>query len=215
MAFRSHQYERLAEAEHGAGRPDAAEEWVKRAERLAVDVRLPGGIGEARRARAGLLLARGAAAEAEAAATDAIHHFDAVGRGLDSALARTVLGRAAAARGDRKRAVIELTAAAGELAECGATRSHAEATRELRRLGVHVHAGGARAGRARSAAELTPREVEVADLVARGGTNRQIAEQLFLSERTIEKHVSSVLRKLGVSSRVMIRGALERRARDA
>jgi DNA-binding CsgD family transcriptional regulator len=215
VPFRPYWYGLLAWAEDGAGRPDAAGEWVERAERLATHVRHSGAIGDARRARARLLLARGAAAEAEVAARDAVDHFDAVGRKLDSALARTVLGRAAAAGGERERAVVELTRAAAELAECGATRSHAEAKRDLRRLGVHIHAGGARAGRARSAGELTPREVEVAELVARGETNRQIAKELFLSERTIEKHVSSVLHKLGVSSRVMIPGELQRRARRA
>jgi len=48
---------------------------------------------------------------------------------------------------------------------------------------------------------LTAREGEVADMVARGMPNRQIAQELYLSERTIEHHVSKILRKLGLSSR--------------
>lgn len=49
---------------------------------------------------------------------------------------------------------------------------------------------------------LTPREAEVLSLVAAGRTNRQIGEALFVSEKTASVHVSNILRKLGVSSRV-------------
>ena len=48
---------------------------------------------------------------------------------------------------------------------------------------------------------LTPRESEVLNLVAAGRTNRQIAEELFISESTAGVHVSNILGKLGVSSR--------------
>jgi DNA-binding CsgD family transcriptional regulator len=51
---------------------------------------------------------------------------------------------------------------------------------------------------------LTAREREVAAMVARGLTNRQIASDLYLSERTIEKHVSKILRKLDLASRTEI-----------
>jgi predicted ATPase/DNA-binding SARP family transcriptional activator/DNA-binding CsgD family transcriptional regulator len=51
---------------------------------------------------------------------------------------------------------------------------------------------------------LTPREREVATLVARGYSNRQIAKDLFLSERTIENHIANIKRKLGRSSRTEI-----------
>jgi predicted ATPase/DNA-binding CsgD family transcriptional regulator len=50
-------------------------------------------------------------------------------------------------------------------------------------------------------AELTPREVEVLGLVAEGLTNPQVAHKLFLSPRTVQRHLNSVYRKLGVSSR--------------
>jgi predicted ATPase/DNA-binding CsgD family transcriptional regulator len=51
---------------------------------------------------------------------------------------------------------------------------------------------------------LTPREQEVAQLVAADLTNRQIASQLFLSERTVETHISNILNKLGLNSRVQL-----------
>jgi predicted ATPase/DNA-binding CsgD family transcriptional regulator len=50
-------------------------------------------------------------------------------------------------------------------------------------------------------AGLTPREVEVLGLVAEGLTNPQVAQELFLSPRTVQRHLNSVYRKLGVSSR--------------
>ena len=57
---------------------------------------------------------------------------------------------------------------------------------------------------------LTPREIEVLRLVAVGATNPAIAEELVITERTVKAHVSSILRKLDVSSRVQAAS----RARD-
>jgi DNA-binding NarL/FixJ family response regulator len=51
---------------------------------------------------------------------------------------------------------------------------------------------------------LSPREVEVAALVAEGKTNREIAETLVLGERTVETHVANILGKLGFSNRSQI-----------
>jgi DNA-binding CsgD family transcriptional regulator len=56
----------------------------------------------------------------------------------------------------------------------------------------------------RTSDPLTRREREVAALVARGLTNRQIASELHLSERTVENHVSKILRKLGLVSRARV-----------
>lgn len=54
------------------------------------------------------------------------------------------------------------------------------------------------------AVPLTPREREVATLVARGLTNRQIAAELVVSERTVHSHVRNLLDKLQVSSRAQV-----------
>ena len=51
------------------------------------------------------------------------------------------------------------------------------------------------------AAALTPREEEVAVLVSRGLTNRQIASELSISEHTVATHIAKILKKLGLSSR--------------
>ena len=86
-----------------------------------------------------------------------------------------------------------------------------QARRELRRLGKRT-----RTARSRSAtgseglASLTGREREIAELVTARRTNREIAEELVLSEKTIESHMRNVFAKLGVSSRVDVARAVER-----
>jgi DNA-binding NarL/FixJ family response regulator len=59
----------------------------------------------------------------------------------------------------------------------------------------------ARAGSPGRFGALTPRELEVVRLVAEGRTNRAIAGRLYLSEKTVDRHLSNVFAKLGVSSR--------------
>jgi non-specific serine/threonine protein kinase len=51
---------------------------------------------------------------------------------------------------------------------------------------------------------LTRREAQVADLVARGMSNKQIADKLVISQRTAESHIEHILRKLGFSRRAQI-----------
>ena len=51
---------------------------------------------------------------------------------------------------------------------------------------------------------LSPRELEVANLIAEGLTNRQIAERLVISERTAQNHVQHILTKLGFATRSQI-----------
>src|SRR5262249_54425801 len=67
-------------------------------------------------------------------------------------------------------------------------------------------AGAARgaAGTAAAAGLLAKREADVARLVAEGLTNKQIGARLFISERTVDSHVRSILNKLGVNSRAQI-----------
>lgn len=60
----------------------------------------------------------------------------------------------------------------------------------------------------RLAAELTPREAEVAELVAKGQANRAIAATLGLSERTVHRHCESIFGKLGIRSRWQLAGAI-------
>jgi DNA-binding NarL/FixJ family response regulator len=57
------------------------------------------------------------------------------------------------------------------------------------------------AGRSSLPAGLTEREVEVLRLIAAGRTNKEIAGELFLSEKTVSRHLSNIFTKVGVSSR--------------
>ena len=95
-------------------------------------------------------------------------------------------------------AVREARIAMTEFAAMGAQPGADQAANLLRRLGVRSAGGG------RSRATLSRREEGVARLVGLGLSNDQIAARLFLSRRTIEHHVSSILRKLAVSSRVEV-----------
>ena len=84
-----------------------------------------------------------------------------------------------------------------------------EATRRAEALGMPPIADRARrlladVDAAPNTPQLTPREREVAELVAQGLTNREIAERLFLSERTAQNHVQHILTKLDLSNRSQI-----------
>jgi len=88
-----------------------------------------------------------------------------------------------------------------ELQAMGAAAAAAIVARRLRVLGERGLPRGPRAATRANPAGLTPRELDVLALVAEGLRNAQIAERLFVSEKTVDHHVSAILRKLDVSSR--------------
>jgi DNA-binding NarL/FixJ family response regulator len=57
---------------------------------------------------------------------------------------------------------------------------------------------------------LARRELEIAELVRVGRTNREVAAELFLSEKTVETHLRHIFAKLGISSRASVARALQR-----
>jgi DNA-binding CsgD family transcriptional regulator len=87
-----------------------------------------------------------------------------------------------------------------ELQRLDARPAAAIVARKLRELGVRVPRG-VRASTRANAAALTARELDVLRFLSDGARNATIAERLFLSSRTVEHHVSSILGKLGVRSR--------------
>jgi DNA-binding CsgD family transcriptional regulator len=83
----------------------------------------------------------------------------------------------------------------------GAKPAAAMTTRHLRGMGVESIPRGSRSSTRRNVALLTGREMEILSLLVDRYTNGEIAERLFLSTKTVERHVSSILTKLGVTSR--------------
>jgi DNA-binding CsgD family transcriptional regulator len=104
-----------------------------------------------------------------------------------AARARVLIAVACRELGDGASAELELEAARGALEELGARP-------DLERL-VRL------AGSSRPEGPLSRREREVLVLVAEGKTNRAIATELFISEKTVARHVSNIFTKLGLSSR--------------
>ena len=129
---------------------------------------------------------------------------------LEHAKARTDLG-AALRRANRRSDAREQLRRALELATiCGAVPL-------VQRAETELLATGARPRRIslRGLESLTPSERRVAEMAAEGPTNREIAQALFVTPKTVEVHLSSVYRKLGISSRAQLARTLAEPARES
>ena len=96
-------------------------------------------------------------------------------------------------------------------AALGATTVERRVSARLRQLDVRL---GSHAGRRRPSTgweSLTPTELQVADLVGQGLTSPQVAARLYISPRTVQTHITHILRKLGLRSRVELAAGLSRR----
>jgi DNA-binding NarL/FixJ family response regulator len=118
-----------------------------------------------------------------------------LGYGVDAMWTRVDLGTALAAS-DPTRAKDVLAHAADDADEAGAHTLGEVAGKRLRSMGVRTWRRGGGRG-----AALTDRERAIARLIAEGASNPEIAQQLFLSRKTVERHVSNVLKKAGVRNR--------------
>jgi DNA-binding CsgD family transcriptional regulator len=148
-------------------------------------------LAPAARCRGLLALARRDATGALACFEEALRQHERVRMPFERA--RTQLAQGTALRHARRRRDARATTeeARAAFASLGAALWEGTAADELGRIGGRRAAGG----------ELTPAEERVAALVAKGRTNKEVAAALFLTERTVEFHLTHVYRKLGVRSR--------------
>src|ERR671910_2265028 len=188
------------------GEEKRALEMAREELRLAELLGTPRALGIAQRAVAWA----GPADERQAGLEGAVATLENGPAKLELARVTCELGAELRRRGDRTAAREVLRRAYALASECGGTRIANRARDELGRSGARLirePASGVEA--------LTPSEVRVAELAAEGLTNREVAQALFVSEKTVETHLGRVYRKLGIKSRHALPGALaERRAAE-
>jgi DNA-binding CsgD family transcriptional regulator len=173
------------------GRLDQAEALLAPFEEAGKNLDRAWTIATGARCRALVLAARGDLAGASAAADEAVREHDRLP--LPFELGRTLLVRGAVERrAKRKREARDTLTKALEIFDGLGAVLWADKTRaELARIG----------GRAPSSLALTPTEAKVAELVAAGSTNREVADALFVSVHTVEANLKRIYRKLGIRSR--------------
>ncbi|HEY2278551.1 MAG TPA: LuxR C-terminal-related transcriptional regulator [Streptosporangiaceae bacterium] len=180
---------------------------VTRVALAAMDRRLVGQIGDEAAALCPpdtACLVRGMLSADPDAIDEAVTELARAGRGTAEVTAREELACAAAAAGDKERAVAALEAALAGYQHMGAVTDRDRALARARALGIRRSSRAAHR-EARSGWEaLTATEIRIAALVREGLTNREIGSRLFVSPRTVQTHVSHILQKTGLRSRVEI-----------
>ncbi len=182
--------------------PSAAEAAVQLGDPAAaaeVDELLAAGPERGRATAWGVFLAGQLAREPAAACrhlTEAARQFRSLELPHETGRAVLALARALLEAGDENGAVEQARVALEDFDRLGARRDADAARALLRSLGA-----AAASVRRTTAGALSERETEVLALVARGLTNREIGQELFISRRTVDAHVQNLLRKLDVSGR--------------
>jgi DNA-binding CsgD family transcriptional regulator len=164
------------------------------------------------RRRAGVLVEIGTQSlddDVETALTGLRDEADGMGLGFNALWTELDLGRALESV-DRPAAAAAYRRAAERADAVGAGTVRRLAEQGLRALGERAWKRGPTTSSATGLAALSDREREVAELVASGATNAEIATRLFLSRKTVEHHVSNALAKLGLHSRVELAASVGR-----
>ncbi len=157
--------------------------------RIASGLDAPYLLAAAAHACGAIRLAEGKPKAALAPLREAWTLWEQVAAPYESARVRVLVGQACGQLGDRDTARMHLDAARSVLRQLGAVTDLARLDREML---------AADTGTPKS---LTEREREVLSLVASGGTNRDVAQALGISEHTVARHLSNIFDKLGVTSR--------------
>ena len=181
-----------------AGRIDSAKETVVDMEGIAEVYPTTATQSTLEAARGAIALAEDCPTEALVHLREAVNGWRELGLPYEAATVAVRIAEACRALGDEDGVRMELRAAIATFERLGA-RPDADHARHL--LPDLPH--GARAGALPVPNEsgLSPRETEVLRLIVDGRTNAEIAAELFLSERTVHRHVSNIFAKLGVRSR--------------
>ena len=178
------------------GDVDAAENWLNRVGAVLTARAIPGTLPAITHGRGLVLLARGEVSAAHQALESASESWQARRRFWEGTWARLDLAQAAARARRRGEAAVLLDEARTIAATVGAT-TVVDAADRLTASFDHTR-------QAEPWHPLSAREFEVAQLVAAGLTNRQIADQLLLSPKTISAHITHILTKLGAARRAEI-----------
>jgi DNA-binding CsgD family transcriptional regulator len=181
----------------GLGRLRDAEAVLGPFTRLAQQRERAQSLAGAERVRGMLDAALGHADDAEVSFVSSLALLDDMTLPFERALTELEYGRFLLREGYNRAAVWQLEAARDGFAELEARPFVAECVRGLAQCGLADPTVGGHAARWR----LTPQEVSVARLVATGRTNRQVADELVVSIKTVEYHLANVYGKLGIRSR--------------
>jgi DNA-binding CsgD family transcriptional regulator len=177
------------EIQLAAGGLEAAQNACRELEENAERFRTAALRGLAAHARGALALAEGDAPSALKSLGCAFERWQQIAAPYLAARTRELIGRACHALRDTESAELELAAAREAFSELGAAPDVARIDAD-KEAALSTRAFG-----------LTRRELQVLRLVATGKTNKAIAAELCLSDRTVERHISNIFSKLNVSSR--------------
>jgi DNA-binding CsgD family transcriptional regulator len=190
----------LVEGLAESGRLEEANEVIGRLDRLASEQRHPWGLATLERSIAMVGLAEGYHDGAAAQLVRASADYGALGLGFECARVLLYLGRVQRRAKKRAAARESLQQARSAFQRLGCPGWAQAASAELDRISGRRRAAGG---------GLTPSEHRVAELVASGLSNKEVAAQMFVTVRTVEAHLSSVYAKLGVRSRTQLAGRLD------
>jgi DNA-binding CsgD family transcriptional regulator len=187
------------EALTALGRVDEAERLVSALERNGAQYDRPWMLAVGARGRAHTLAARGELEAAQEAAEQAMDHHERLPMPFERARTQLLLGQIQRRRRHGRAAAATLDEALATFERLGAPlwarRTHAEQARVARPQG--------------DGNRLTPTELRVAERAATGLSNKQIAAEMFMAEKTVERNLSRVYRKLGIRSRAALYVQLE------